>query len=73
MITIARTGISTSNGHNFQTKKKYRISAGAKILFFSRAFMKVSSHHSFTLFRALAVGKVTKKSVPGGSQWGSVA
>ena len=42
-----------------------RISAGAKIRVFFRAFihsfLKLSSRHSFTHFRALSFGKVTKR------------
>ena len=51
--------------------KKYWVSAGAKILVFS--FMKVSSCQSFTFFRALSVGKATKKGILGVAQRGSVA
>ena len=64
MVKIARTRISTSNGHNFQKKKDI----GYLLVQNSRL-----SRNSFTLFRALSVGKVTKKGVPGGAQWGSMA
>ena len=56
---------SSHRNFNFQTKKDIGYPLVPNFFVVSRAFihsfMKVSSHHSFTLFRALSVGKVTKK------------
>ena len=54
-------------------EKRYRRSAGAKILVFSRAFipsfMKVAWRHSFTLFRPLSVKETTFSRCSRGHSW----
>ena len=70
MVKIARKEISTSNGHNFQTKKDNGYPLVPKFSSFRGLCVLTSLFHP--LSRSLS-RKSDKKGVPGGAQWGSMA
>ena len=74
MVKIARTGFSTSNGHNFQTKKRYRISENSRLF---EGFHPLFHESVLTsLFHPLSGSfsrKSDKKGVPCVAHCGSVA